>query len=181
MKTKARIFFAGVGTTFIILGAGFSGGLFMANSALKEPAARQAHAAVEQPPPVRVVLPSPGAAQPVQAPQPIVSPEPQEQLQQPIKEVQAPVEKEQFKAPAEKEQAAKRANETGKADARKADEQRERKKRYAERKAKREFAAARVREQQQQSERRELEEAPIMAFGRDEPRPGGGFNFIIGN
>ncbi len=34
MASNARIFFAGAGTTFVILGAGFGGGLFMANSAL---------------------------------------------------------------------------------------------------------------------------------------------------
>jgi hypothetical protein len=31
MASNARIFFAGVGTTFVILAVGFSGGLILAN------------------------------------------------------------------------------------------------------------------------------------------------------
>ena len=37
MASNLRIFFAGVGTTFILLGVGFGGGLMMAKSALEEP------------------------------------------------------------------------------------------------------------------------------------------------
>ena len=37
MASNVRIFFAGVGTTFILLGVGFGGGLMMAKSALEEP------------------------------------------------------------------------------------------------------------------------------------------------
>jgi hypothetical protein len=37
MASNAGIFFAGMGTTLIILGTGFGGGLMMATSALKEP------------------------------------------------------------------------------------------------------------------------------------------------
>jgi hypothetical protein len=37
MALNAGIFFAGMGTTLIILGTGFGGGLMMATSALKEP------------------------------------------------------------------------------------------------------------------------------------------------
>ena len=37
MALNAGIFFAGMGTTLIILGTGFGGGLTMATSALKEP------------------------------------------------------------------------------------------------------------------------------------------------
>ena len=53
MASSARIFFAGVGTTFLILGAGFGGGLLMANSALKEPTGYQAKAKAEPSAPLR--------------------------------------------------------------------------------------------------------------------------------
>jgi hypothetical protein len=143
MASNAQIFFAGVGTTFAILGAGFGGGAFMANSALKEPT-HQTRAA-EQPSPIRVILPA--SAEAAQAPQ----------LQtQNIAAVET--------EPAKAEQAApdKRIE---KIDSRKAEKQvRERRKRYADRKAKRE--AARARRQVEP-----LEEPAIMAFGRDEPRP----------
>ena len=54
MASNAGIFFAGVGTTFIILGAGFGGGLMMATSALKEPAEYRNRASAEPPSPDRV-------------------------------------------------------------------------------------------------------------------------------
>ncbi len=41
MASNARIFFAGVGTTFVILAIGFGGGAMLAKSAL-QPAATQA-------------------------------------------------------------------------------------------------------------------------------------------
>jgi hypothetical protein len=149
MASNAQIFFAGVGTTFAILGAGFGGGAFMANSALKEPT-HQTRAA-EQPSPMRVILPA--SAEAAQAPQ----------LQtQHI----AAVETEPAKAEPVKAEPVKTAPEKRieKIDSRKAEKQvRERRKRYADRKAKREAARAR-----QQAEPRE--EPAIMAFGRDEPR-----------
>jgi outer membrane biosynthesis protein TonB len=129
MASNAGIFFAGVGTTFVILGAGFGAGLFMAKSALQDPTNYQARVTSPEPPaPVRVILPSTAeAAQtphpPVQqvaaAPEPASPPQPQVQQ---MKEVRA--------APVEKH--------TDKVDTRKAEvEERERRKRYAERKAKR--------------------------------------------
>jgi hypothetical protein len=54
MSYKARIFFAGVGTTFVILAVGFDSGLVMAKSALKEATGYQARANTESIPPVRV-------------------------------------------------------------------------------------------------------------------------------
>jgi len=57
MASNLRIFFAGVGTTFILLGVGFGGGLMMAKSALEEPTGDRSHASSELPP-VRVILPS---------------------------------------------------------------------------------------------------------------------------
>ena len=44
MASNARIFLAGVGTTFIILGVGFGGGLLMANSAFEQPTGYRSHA-----------------------------------------------------------------------------------------------------------------------------------------
>jgi type IV secretory pathway VirB10-like protein len=161
MASNAGIFFAGVGTTFIILGAGFGGGLMMAKSALKEPTGYQTRASAEPPSPARVILPSTAeAAQPPQqvatTPQPPLPPQ-----VQPVKEAQPPVEKQVEKV------------DTRKAEA----EQRERRQRHAERKAKRQAEHAK---RQQQIEHGEHREAPIMAFGGDEPRRSGGFG-LFGN
>jgi hypothetical protein len=68
-----------------------------------------------------------------------------------MKEAQTPVEKQIEKVNTKKAEA----------------EQRERRKRYAERKAKRQAEKAK---RQQQIEQGEHQEAPIMAFGGDEPR-----------
>src|SRR2546423_13432536 len=58
MVSAARIFFAGMGTVFIILAIGFAGGLMLARSALKEPAGYQTRANTESTTPVRVILPN---------------------------------------------------------------------------------------------------------------------------
>jgi len=85
MASNARIFFAGVGTTFLILGVGFGGGLILASSTLKQPAAYQARATAEPPSPIRVILPaSADAAQPPQLPQQSAA----ESAPEPAKEVQ---------------------------------------------------------------------------------------------
>ncbi|WP_166294258.1 hypothetical protein [Bradyrhizobium sp. 2S1] len=161
MASKAGIFLAGVGTTFLILGAGFGSGLVVANSVLGEPASHQARVSSPAPPASgRVILPSTAeAAQPLQvatqqaaatsetthSSRPQIQPEP-------IKDVQAPVEKQ-----------------VAKVDVRKAEvEDRERRKRYAERKAKR-LAAERAKRQQQQIEQAEQLQAPIVALGGDAP------------
>jgi type IV secretory pathway VirB10-like protein len=67
MASSARIFFAGVGTTFVILAMGFSGGILLANST-SNGAAAQKHAMSEPPTPARIVYPSSAeAALPVAA------------------------------------------------------------------------------------------------------------------
>jgi hypothetical protein len=160
MASSAGIFFAGVGTTFIILGAGFGGVLMMAKSALNQPTGYQTRAAAEPPTPVRVILPSSAeAAQPPQPSQQIdAPPQPLPQMQS-VKEAQPSVEKQ-----------------VDKMDTRKAEaEQRERRKRYAERKAKRQ--AERLK-RQQQIEQGERLEAPILAFGGDDRRQSGGLGFF---
>ena len=153
MASSAHIFFAGVGTTFVILAAGFGGGLLLAKSAVHDPSPK-ALASSEQITPVRVILPaSAEPAQPQQQAPPAVSVsvlEPQPEVQQtkkfqPVDEAQA----ENRKVQAEK---------------------RERLQRYAERKAKR-IAAARAKRQIEQPPR---PEPAIMAFG-DGPRVGGFF------
>jgi type IV secretory pathway VirB10-like protein len=143
MTSSTRVFFAGVGTTFVILGVGFGGGLIMANSALKEPTGYQVRAAAP-PSPVRVVLPaSAEAAQPPLPPQQVAV---ESAPPKPAKEVQP-------------------EQQIQKADTKKAEtEARERRKRYAERKAKR--VAARARQELQAREAN----TPVMAFGGDDTR-----------
>ncbi|MET4042073.1 hypothetical protein [Bradyrhizobium sp. RT6a] len=151
MATGTGAFFAGIGTTFVILAVGFGGGLLTAGSALNAPSGLHHRSTSEVPAPVRVVLPSSAeAAQPPQqlaqqqtsVQQPVMQP-----ASEPIKEVQLPVQKQVEKV------------ETRKADA----EERDRKRRYAERKARR-AAEARARRDQQRSPQ---QEAPVMAFGGD--------------
>jgi type IV secretory pathway VirB10-like protein len=158
MASNAGIFFAGVGTTFIILGAGFGGGLMMATSALKEPVGYQKHTSKEPTPAARVILPSTAeAAQPVQ--QTATAPEPP---------LPPPLEPAKEAEPAAQKQVEK-------VDTRKIESvQRERRKRYAERKAGRQAERAK----RQQIERGGPQEAPILAFGGDEPRRSGGFGFF---
>src|SRR6476619_1233441 len=55
MASSARVFFAGVGTTFVILAAGFGGGLMLAKSAVYD-APTQTRVALPPPPPVRTIL-----------------------------------------------------------------------------------------------------------------------------
>jgi hypothetical protein len=150
MAWSAHTFFAGVGTTFLILGVGFGGGMLMANSALKEPAGYQAKAKAEPAPPARVILPTTAeTAQSPQAPQPVAAVEPA-----PVPQA-APVE------PA-----------VEKVDTKKAEKQeRDRKKRIAERKAKRQLAQTRARQHEPR------QEARIMAFDVP-PQQTAGINFF---
>jgi type IV secretory pathway VirB10-like protein len=147
MTSNARIFFAGVGTTFVILTIGFGGGLMLAKSALHDHPP-QMRASSEPTPGMRVILP-PSADPAIPVAERTAAPEPKPQVL-PVREVQSPVEQR-----VEKEDP-KKAERDLKAERR----------RYAERKAKR-IAAARAR---QQVEPRERTEPGIMAFGSDESR-----------
>jgi type IV secretory pathway VirB10-like protein len=152
MASNAAIFFAGVGTTFLILGAGFGGGMFMATSALQDSKnSYQARASEDLPAPIRVVLPaSAQAAEPAEAQKQPAAPE------QPTAPPQVqPLAKQAQIAPETVEKA-----ETRKADSDK------RKRRQAERRTKR-LAANR----NHRHETAPLSEAPVMAFGRDEQQP----------
>ena len=168
MSSNAGIFFAGVGTTCVVLAVGFAGGFIVARpapkeSTLREPAGYQARANTESMTPVRVIMPA--SAEAAQNPQPsavaVAAPEqePQPQVQPAVKEVQSPIEK-----PVEK---ADRSTAES--------EERQRRKRYAQYKAKR-TAAARARQQEAQTGERS--EPVPMAFGGDWPRSGGG---LFGN
>jgi hypothetical protein len=158
MASSARIFFAGIGTTFLIIGAGFGGGLMFAKSALHDTPA-QTRASSQPIDPVRVILPTPAEAS--QAPQPSTA--------VPVQSVPTAESTADAKVP---------EKQVEKVDTRKAEaEERERKKRYAERKA-REIAAARAKQQIEAKQQVEQARAPqpgIMAFGGDEPRPVGLF------
>jgi len=149
--TNARIFFAGVATTILLIGVGFGGGLMMAKTTM-EPAAPSRTTAAERLPPARVIIPASVEA----APAPTPPAAPMETAQTPTPQLQANKGPEtNISAPSERDKEAERA-EKKKADA----AEREHRKRVAERKARRE--AARLAKQQQ-------ERAPIMAFDGDEP------------
>lgn len=152
MASSARVFFAGVGTTFAILAVGFGGGVMLAKSALRDQPA-QTRASVEPPAPAKVILAS--MAEPaVRAPDPTV-PEPKSQVQ-----------------PAHDTQAAAAPTQVEKTDPRKAErESRAKRKRIAERKA-RKIAAERARRMEVQ----QPQQAPgILAFGGDQSQLGGLF------
>lgn len=156
MASNGSIFFAGVGTTFLILGAGLGSGLFMANSALKQPGGYHARAREDVPAPNRVVLPSSAEAaegKPVvqKAEQPVA---PTPLVQAALKEAQAIPEL------------------VEKPDAKKAESDK-RKRRQAERKERR-LAI-------KQDNRRPVSEAPVLAFGGDESRPSNGNFNLFGN
>jgi phage protein D len=147
MASNARIFFAGVGTTFVILAIGFSGGLMLAKSALHD-RPQQMGASSEPTPVVRVILP-PSSEPEIRVAERTASPEPKPPIQ-PAQEVRAPVEQQVEKAGPKKAERDLNAE----------------RRRYAERKAKR-AAAARAR---LQVEPREQTVLGIMAFGRDDSR-----------
>jgi type IV secretory pathway VirB10-like protein len=145
MTSNARVFFAGVGTTFVILAVGFGGGLMLAKSALHDQPP-QMRASSEPTTGMRVILP-PSAEPAIQVAERPAALEPKPQ---PVKEVQAPVEQKVEKEDPEKAERDLKAE----------------RRRYAERKAKK-MAAARARHQ---VEPRERTEPGIMAFGGDESR-----------
>lgn len=121
MASSARVFFAGVGTTFLILAVGFGGGLMLAKTSL-EPSGPSRPVA-DRLSPVRVVLSAPAeAATPSSASvQAIAAPE----APQPL-----PVSGELQQATEKQKQASARI-ERPKAEA----EERARRKKYAERKS----------------------------------------------
>jgi hypothetical protein len=141
MASSSRMFIAGIGTTLLLVGAGFGGGLMLANTALDT---TQSRGEAEPVNPVRVILPTTAqAAEPIQM---AVARVPEQTRPT---EVAVPLQQ------------------TEKVDTRKVEaEVRGRKRRYAERKA-RKIAAAQARQQLEQPQQRN----GLMAFGDDnEPR-----------
>ena len=143
MASSARIFFAGMGTTFAILAIGFGGGLLLAKSALDDPP-HHARASSEPPSGMRVILPA-SAAPALQVTAAVPTPEPP---LQPAQELQTAVDKQVEKADPKKAERDLKAE----------------RRRQAERKAKR-LAADRAR---QRTEPQMRHGPGIMAFGGDE-------------
>jgi type IV secretory pathway VirB10-like protein len=155
MESKTRIFFAGVGTTFFILGIGFGGGLMMAKSTLEPTTPVRA---ADRLPPARIILPaSAEAAAPPQPPvQTVALSEPSPQVM-PAKEAQ---------------QASERDNKAERTERHNAKaEERARRKKYAERKARREAARMATQHQARQP-------VGILAFGGDDNGSSGSGNFF---
>lgn len=155
MATNTSTFFAGVGTTFVVLALGFSGGMILTRTIAGPPP--EQHARAPRDPSMRVILPA--SAEPAQPPQlsPMISETaPPSPTQSPVKETVLP------------------ETTVQKVDTRKAEE-RERRKQSAERKAKRLADRAK---RQQQFELSQGHEAPIVAFDGNEPRQSGGFGFF---
>lgn len=144
MGSSARIFFAGVGTTFAIIAIGFGGGLLLANSALDDPP-RQVRASSQPPSGVRVILPASAEAPQVTAA--VSTPQPQPQLQPVAGATEKQVEKTD----------AKKAERDAKVERR----------RHAERKARRVVAE---RARARGAEPKVMPEPSIMAFDDDAPR-----------
>jgi hypothetical protein len=164
--SNARIFFAGVATTILLIGAGFGGGLMMAKTAM-EPAPQTRATAADRLPPARVVLPPSSEA--ATTPPPVTEGAvptalPQQQAQPQF------ISATDLSARAEK-------GEAERAEKRKAEAaEREQRRRLAERKAKREAARlVKQRQDQQQKNASPQERAPVMAFGGDEQPKMGGF------
>lgn len=145
VATSTRAFFAGIGTTIVILAASFGGGLMMAKSALKEPSDYHTRATREAISPARVILPA--SAEPAQPPQ--LPQQHQQQASSPLDMTQPPIQ------PAKQVDIGKRKAE-------------ERKRRYAERQARRQA------QKQRQPPQREGAPIMAFS-GESTPRFGGGF------
>ena len=155
--TNAEMFFAGVGTTILLIGAGFSGGLLLAQTAMEPTAIASGRFAADRLPRARVVLPA--SAEPAAAPQPSANPTTPE-----LEPARQPSRANEMQQSPERDKAAQPA------ERRKADEP-ERRKRVADRKARRNAArTAKLQEQQPAPD--------IVAFGRDDQHPPGGGGFF---
>jgi hypothetical protein len=166
--SDARIFFAGMGTTVLLLGAGFSGGLMLASTAIDSLPQNKVTAA-DRLQPARVVLPTtteaaPAVVQPAAAPEPAAtSKQPAQAQNLPAKEMQAAAAKAEQSERAERRRTEYADRESGR--------------RFAERKAGRDAARLKQQRDQQRQEARPQERPGIMAldFDEDHRRPGGFF------
>jgi type IV secretory pathway VirB10-like protein len=179
MASSARIFFAGVGTTFFILAIGFGAGLMLAKTAV-EPAA-PSRSLVDRLPPARIILPaSAEAATPSQQPEDAraVADEGRATQQRVLHQAVAASEAPAPTAPVkEVQQAPEKDKQAARAERHKAEaEERTRRRKYAERKARRE--AARLAAQQQQEQQPSRQQPGILAFGRDDDQSRGAGTFF---
>lgn len=188
MASTARVFFAGVATSVLLIGAGFGGGVALVTTAMdvpqKAPQTSAAPWSEKATPPERVVLPAMTDAAPVasepastqaailRTAQPLVTPsqEPpgvsgQDQVEKQDLEKEKRVSRQ---AEAEKQQAERAAK--------KAADRERRNRRYVDRKARLEAARQQVQQQQrnqQQENSQNTERFGVLAFDRiDEPRQG---------
>ena len=149
MASSARIFFAGVGTTFAILAVGFGAGILMANSTYSGTSAQKP--ASSEPPAARVVYPS--SAEPAL---PVAAPVPTEPT------------------PAPSPQLSTQATSTSEAQPQSQVEERSKTRRELRADRRRRYAERRARRHQRPHESPDQREPGIMAFDGDAP-PRAGF------
>ena len=170
--SNARTFFAGMGTSVLLLGVGFGGGLMLARTAV-EPVTQNRATAADRLPSARVVLPTsaePASARLASSPvETLVATGVPTQQSQEGAEIARARDLQAQSQSTEKEKQAERA-EKKKPEA----EESGRRRRHAERNARRE--AARAKQQQEQYEARRLQ-SNIIAFGgvEEQSRSGTGF------
>jgi outer membrane biosynthesis protein TonB len=179
--SNARIFFAGVGTTILLIGTGFGGGLMLARTAM-EPVPPSRETAADRLQPARIILPASAEAAPPPAPPAteVALPNPSPPLEHAQTQVPPPAdvrtEKDKRAERAENEKQAERAEKEKQAERaaqRKAEaEERDRRRRYAERKARREAARLKQQHDQQQQDAARQDRPGIMAFGVDDNHDG---------
>jgi len=161
-----------MGTSVLLLGVGFGGGLMLARTAV-EPVTQNRATAADRLPSVRVVLPASAEAAPARLASPpvetlVATGIPTQQSQEGAqlahaRDVQAQSQSTEREKPAER--AEKKKPEA---------EERDRRRRHAERNARRE--AARAKQQQEQYDARRLQ-SNLMAFGGVEEQSGSGTSF----
>jgi outer membrane biosynthesis protein TonB len=176
MASAASIFFAGIGTSALLIGAGFGGGVLLGKAAVDVPQNSRIAASQEDLPPARVVLPAttvatPPTNPPAQETAASNSPEqakPERTVQPiPVKDVQKQNSESEKQANSEK-QAARQAEKEKKQAAKKA-AARERHKRYA---AHMRREAARKQQQQQEQQLQQQQDEQRQEALRHSERPG---------
>ena len=150
MASSARIFFAGIGTTFAILAVGFGGGILMANSTSTGTSA-QTHTSSEPLAAARIVYPS--SAEPAS---PVAAPVPTEPT------------------PAPSPQLSTQATSTSEAQPQSQVEERSKTRRELRADRKRRYAERRARRHERPHDSPDQREPGIMAFDGDAP-PRAGF------
>jgi type IV secretory pathway VirB10-like protein len=166
MASAASIFFAGVGTSVVLIGVGFGSGVLLGKAAVDLPQNSRTVASQDSvPSPARVILPTTTAATlPAdQLVEPAAEPaKPEPALKPiPVKDVQ--------KQDSDREKQAARQAEKEKQQAAKKAAARERQKRYAAQKARQEAARRQQPQQEQQPEPlRQSEQPSLLGFARNE-------------